>query len=470
MEPLLLELHQRGHHLTVVSSFPQKTPLENYTDIDFSSQFPPPTSTFTLETIRNKMPNYLKTVIFFIEYHIGLSEEVLKSQRVLDLVGEKFDLVIGEIFGDDTLTYISHKMKVPYIGWVTSTPLPWIAFHSDIPDNPAYIPNFFVSLCSDMTLFQRIYNAVSLYYAKVMYHILSEIPSQKIAEKVFKEKLPSMRDINQKTSLILVNSHFSLSKSRPFPPNYVEVGGIHIKKPKSLPKDIQEFLDGAYNGAVLFSFGSIVRLSSLPPPTVRKFLNVISNMPQRFIMKYEEELPDAPPNVMYMKWLPQSDILAHPNVRAFVSHGGQASTMEAVYFAKPLVAVPFFGDQYHNANNVVCSGAAILLDIDNFSQADFLRALSAVLNDSWYIENMKRLSHQFRDRPMTALQTAVYWTEYVIRHQGAPHLRPASVNVPLYQYLLLDVIAVLAVWLASLFLVLYWLIRLTFYMRTPISR
>ncbi|KAG8255701.1 hypothetical protein J6590_086639 [Homalodisca vitripennis] len=87
-----------------------------------------------------------------------------------------------------------------------------------------------------------------------------------------------------------------------------------------------------------------------------------------------------------------------------------------------------------------------------------------------YIENMKRLSHQFRDRPMTALQTAVYWTEYVIRHQGAPHLRPASVNVPLYQYLLLDVIAVLAVWLASLFLVLYWLIRLTFYMRTPISR
>ncbi|KAG8255702.1 hypothetical protein J6590_086640 [Homalodisca vitripennis] len=148
-------------------------------------------------------------------------------------------------------------------------------------------------------------------------------------------------------------------------------------------QDIQEFLDGAYNGAVLFSFGSIVRLSSLPPPTVRKFLNVISNMPQRFIMKYEEELPDAPPNVMYMKWLPQSDILAHPNVRAFVSHGGQASTMEAVYFAKPLVAVPFFGDQYHNANNVVCSGAAILLDIDNFSQADFLRALSAVLNDSW---------------------------------------------------------------------------------------
>jgi len=38
----------------------------------------------------------------------------------------------------------------------------------------------------------------------------------------------------------------------------------------------------------------------------------------------------------------------------------------------------------------------------------------------------------------------VYWTEYVIRHKGAPHLRSAALDLAWYQYFLLDVIAVLA--------------------------
>lgn len=36
------------------------------------------------------------------------------------------------------------------------------------------------------------------------------------------------------------------------------------------------------------------------------------------------------------------------------------------------------------------------------------------------------LSEQYRDRPMAPLDTAVYWTEYVIRHKGARHLRSAG--------------------------------------------
>lgn len=64
--------------------------------------------------------------------------------------------------------------------------------------------------------------------------------------------------------------------------------------------------------------------------------------------------------------------------------------------------------------------------------------------DVRYAENMRQLSIQFRDRPMTPLETAIYWTEYVIRNKGAHFLKPASVDLPFYQYLLLDVIAVLA--------------------------
>jgi glucuronosyltransferase len=54
----------------------------------------------------------------------------------------------------------------------------------------------------------------------------------------------------------------------------------------------------------------------------------------------------------------------------------------------------------------------------------------------------------------------VYWTEYVIRHKGAPHLRSAALDLAWYQYFLLDVIGVLALAVGSVMLILYMTLRL----------
>lgn len=43
---------------------------------------------------------------------------------------------------------------------------------------------------------------------------------------------------------------------------------------------------------------------------------------------------------------------------------------------------------------------------------------------------------------MSPTESVVYWTEYVIRHKGAPHLKSHAFNLTWYQYFLLDVIAV----------------------------
>lgn len=57
---------------------------------------------------------------------------------------------------------------------------------------------------------------------------------------------------------------------------------------------------------------------------------------------------------------------------------------------------------------------------------------------------------------MSPSQSVVYWTEYVIRHRGAPHLRSHAFDLTWYQYLLLDVIAAV---LASVFLVLFYVYK-----------
>lgn len=46
---------------------------------------------------------------------------------------------------------------------------------------------------------------------------------------------------------------------------------------------------------------------------------------------------------------------------------------------------------------------------------------------------------------MKPMDTAVYWIEYVIRTNGARHLRVVGTTLPWYKYYLVDVIAFLVV-------------------------
>ncbi|KAL5233407.1 hypothetical protein ACI65C_000817 [Semiaphis heraclei] len=46
----------------------------------------------------------------------------------------------------------------------------------------------------------------------------------------------------------------------------------------------------------------------------------------------------------------------------------------------------------------------------------------------------------FRDNPLPPLEKAVFWVEYVARHNGAKHLRTAANDLYWFQYILLDVL------------------------------
>lgn len=70
--------------------------------------------------------------------------------------------------------------------------------------------------------------------------------------------------------------------------------------------------------------------------------------------------------------------------------------------------------------------------------------------------NAKELSKRYKDRPLSPLDTAIYWIEYVARHKGAPFMKTAAVDMPLYQYLLLDVIAFILVTLTVISFILFW--------------
>lgn len=80
---------------------------------------------------------------------------------------------------------------------------------------------------------------------------------------------------------------------------------------------------------------------------------------QQALMPPVESLPG---NLRVEPWVPQAAVLAHPNVRAFVTHGGANSVHEGLAFGKPLLAMPFWLDGYDLAVRVVDSGAGLAMD------------------------------------------------------------------------------------------------------------
>lgn len=262
-----------------------------------------------------------------------------------------------------------------------------------------------------------------------------------------KNRYPSLSEMKKNVSLVLVNHHFTQGPVRPLPPGLIEIGGIQIKEqPDPLPADIKTFLDNANEtGVVYFSFGTHVASGSLRPEIVKAMYKVLSEIPYKVLWKWDESapVPGASPNILFKPWTPQDDILAHPNVKMFVSHGGQGGVVESQYHGVPLLVIPFFGDQNANRESVESLGFGRGIRFQDITEEKFRKLVLEVLGNASYSQKIKQFSSVYRDRPMTAKQTAVYWVEYVLRHRGAPHLQSPLVHLNFFQRHSLDVLAVI---------------------------
>jgi glucuronosyltransferase len=90
-----------------------------------------------------------------------------------------------------------------------------------------------------------------------------------------------------------------------------------------------------------------------------------------------------------------------------------------------------------------------------FTDDELKEKLTKLLTDQSYQNNIHKQSQIASDQPLSPLDTAIYWIEYVIRHNGAPHLHYSSVDMPFYQYYLLDVYLLIGV----IVVLLYYIIK-----------
>uniref|UniRef100_A0A7G3B246 UDP-glucuronosyltransferase n=1 Tax=Lutzomyia longipalpis TaxID=7200 RepID=A0A7G3B246_LUTLO len=469
-QPIMQALAARGHEVTVLSHFPDRANTTNLRVLVIE-EHTSLLNVMDLAVFDNRRA-YNHFLEFFMLYDWGTQScrKALGSAALQHLLasGETFDLVITESFNTDCLLAVAHRLNAPFIGLSSCTLQPWHLDRVGIPNFPSYIPTLFMGYSEDMTFGQRLANWITLQSFKFAYKLFNDRTANSIVAEHLGPGIPDVGELAKRTSLIMVNTHYSLSGTKPLPPSVVEIGGGYLFSThentldSKLDPELREFLDSADNGVIYISWGSMIRAETLPAAKRDGILQALAMQPQKVLWKWENEtIPNKPDNVFFRKWMPQRDILCHPKVRVFMTHGGLLGSSEAAYCGVPVIVTPMYGDQFYNGASMEHRGMGVVLPYEEISKETVHAALQKTL-DASYLTNAKRVSYAYRNRPKNPLDTAVWWAEHVIKTGGAPLTRSHSIHLPWYIYHSLDVIATLLVGLLTFLGAWIWFLRRIF--------
>ncbi|XP_062405501.1 UDP-glucuronosyltransferase 2A2-like [Sardina pilchardus] len=336
---------------------------------------------------------------------------------------------------------LAHYLKLPLVFNVR-----WTVHgegHFAIAPSPlSYVPFPVAKLTDRMTFLQRVQNFLTYGFRMFLYHRTVGPPYSALVNRFFGPDVDYF-ELFQAADIWLMRVDFVFEFPRPTMPNVVYMGGFQCKPAKPLPQDLEDFVQSSgEHGVIIMSLGTLV--GQLPSDIADEIAVALAELPQKVIWRYTGERPSAlGNNTILVKWLPQNDLLGHPSVKVFVSHGGTNGILEAIYHGVPLVGIPLVFDQADNLSKMQTKGVATVVDIASLDRGVFLQALQEVLHEPSYRENMQRLSRLHRDQPMQPLDRAMFWIEFVMRHKGAAHLRTESYKMPWYSYHSVDVVVFL---------------------------
>ncbi|KAI4462072.1 UDP-glucosyltransferase [Holotrichia oblita] len=440
---LVRGLAAKGHEVTFVTPYEEKETVKNVKSVFLSEVYrigEEMRSDINLFEIFH-MPSFL--IIPFLGHMSLLAAEVTFADPAMEAIlnsEETYDAVVIESFFADSLQGIGYKLKAPTILLTAFGPGILTNYLSANPDIYSHMPHPFSGYTQNMNFCERVNNYL-IAMLQSLFNKLYFLPQQNKILHKFIPDAPNLYELNANISLQLFNSDPAINGPMPLLPNLVEVGGIHIQPPKKLPGDLQKLLDESKDGVIYFSLGGNLKSKDLPQERRDEFLRVLSKLKQKILWKFEaDDLPGKPPNVEIRKWLPQQDILAHPNIKLFITHGGLLSTTESLYHGVPVVGISVFGDQALNMRNAENRGYGISIPYKEFTEEKFANALDRMLKDSSYAKIAKEISVLLKDKTVSPLDKAVDSVEYVIRHKGAPHLKSVAHQLNWYQYYSIDVI------------------------------
>jgi hypothetical protein len=382
----------------------------------------------------------------------------LEDQAIRGKITElEFDLALVDGFQFTYCTFL-----LPYLHGIPAVMMfssihPWL---SGTPSLPSFCPighhQGDLQFSDAMSFAERIEN---LFWFVIMFRFYNRPGRTDIS--LLQEYAPELNDwdtLVKKSVLFVQTRDYMLDYPSPNLPNFITTPGVTPKPAKPLTGDLKSVLDRS-DGAIFMSFGSIS--SGFPPAILNNLVGAVNQFDMTIIWALRRDSVDyvkdkIRQNIYIFNWVPQNDVLGHNNTRLFITHCGNNGQYEALYHGVPMVGIPMFGEQPHNAFRIQDHGYGVSLlpkTMLTFSTENLVAAILEVSTNPVYRENAKRASAILKDRPLPA-ETIADWIEHVMRH-GSAHLRSRGMELTWYQFWMLDILVfvsvVVVVFIATLF-------------------
>jgi MGT family glycosyltransferase len=149
---------------------------------------------------------------------------------------------------------------------------------------------------------------------------------------------------------------------------------------------------------VYLSLGS---LGSADLELMQHLVSLLAGTPHRYIVSTgprhdEYTLAD---NMTGAEFLPQTSVL--PHVDAVITHGGNNTVTESMWFGLPMIVLPIFWDQHDNAQRVQERGHGIRLPTYSLTAEALSGALDRVLGDAALRARSDAAAERLRAQPGT---------------------------------------------------------------------
>jgi len=161
---------------------------------------------------------------------------------------------------------------------------------------------------------------------------------------------------------------------------------------------------GRESAVIYLSLGS---LGSADTGLMNRLIDALGKTDYRVIVSLgpqHQELTLAD-NMVGAEFLPQTSLL--PHVDLVITHGGNNTVTESLYFGKPMVVLPLFWDQHDNAQRVQETGFGVRLRPYEFTDQELLGSIDQLLRNAPLNKRLKQIAKRLQAEPGTVL--AAQW-------------------------------------------------------------
>lgn len=434
-------LANAGHELIIVTTDPFKTTNPNVTFIDISWLYDAVGRDIQTLVVKNQ------TIFHVLDDWLLLLQRMAEGvfeadafKKLLNDDQQKFDAIIIENIAMVSLYMLAHEFKSALIGLSSMETSPFIHAAVGNPTHPILHPGSLTPVPENITFWTRCY----LLYSHLFFNfwaIAKWYPVQmNQMEKYFPNTTLNIWQAFDGLTYMIEAVSPVLGHTRPLLQNTLQAGFLHIEEPKPLPEELKNYLDRS-KGVIYLSFGTNVKSINIGQELFTTLRTVLGSLEYDVLWKFENDtMPHQPKNVRLIKWAPQEDLLAHKNIKLFITQGGQQSIDESVARGVPLLVIPFFGDQEYNGGKISQLGIGKKINTDDINSEKLKTTIEEIINNPKYKLKTQELANLVLDTPLPPVETVVWWIEYAIRNKDAKHLKYVGRYIPFYEYFFLDVI------------------------------